>query len=120
MELIGAVVLVVGVLAGAYVAGKRKKQGALARIEAEPSQVARLYLRADPEIDAFWLHAELRTGKKLRLAAPWDVDATLARLAAVGLQLSANDQAALAAERAEPPTEVRQRDDARGAWAAQA
>ncbi|TVO67025.1 hypothetical protein [Denitromonas ohlonensis] len=99
MELIGAVAIVVVVLAGSYLAGKRKKQDGLARIEADPTLAARVYLRADAETGAFWLHVEMRTGKKLRLAAPWDLDATLARLAAVGLHLSADDQAALTASR---------------------
>ncbi|TVO58499.1 hypothetical protein [Denitromonas halophila] len=99
MELIGAVAIVVVVLAGAYLAGKCKKQDGLARIEADPTLAARVYLRADAETGAFWLHAEMRTGKKLRLAAPWDLDATLARLAAVELHLSEDDQAALTASR---------------------
>jgi hypothetical protein len=100
MELIGAVAIVVVVLAGSCLAGKRKKQDGLARIEADPTLAARVYLRADAETGAFWLHAEMRTGKKLRLAAPWDLEATLARLATVDLHLSADDQAALAASRA--------------------
>ena len=105
MELIGAVAIVVVVLAGSWLAGKRKKQDGLARIEADPTRVARLYLRADAETGAFWLHAEMQTGKKLRLAAPWDLDATLARLAAVDLHLSVEDQAALKQMRAAQATE---------------
>lgn len=101
-ELVGAMLAVVVVLVGAYFAGKRKKQNGLARALARPGEVARLYLRADADVDGFWLQAQLAGGKKLRLAAPWELEVTLARLAAVGLQLSAEDQAALLARQTMP------------------
>lgn len=72
---------------------RRQKHDALARIEAEPSIVSRLYLRADPDLaDAYWLHAELANGKRRLIAAPWDLEAALARLESLGLRLSPEDQ----------------------------
>ena len=92
IELLGAIALVVIILAGAYLRGKQRKLSNFDLILAEPERVSRLYLRHAQEINAYWLHAELSTGKKLRLAAPWDLDAALARLAPTGLALDSEDR----------------------------
>lgn len=95
VDLLTAVVALVAVLVVSYFVGKKKKQEGLARVLEQPESVARLYLRAAAEIDAYWLHAEFKTGKKVRLAAPWEIDDTLERLEVSGLELSPEDQMAL-------------------------
>lgn len=94
VDLLIAVGALVAVLAASYVIGKRKKQAGLATVLEHPESVARLYLREAPEIAAYWLHAEFKTGKKARLAAPWELADTLKRLETLGLTLSQEDQAA--------------------------
>jgi len=88
IELIGTIALALAALAGAILRGKRRKQTNFELIEGAPERVARLYLRHDLDVDADWLYARLTNGKKLCLAAPWDVEAALARLARVGLVLA--------------------------------
>ena len=78
---VGALVVV---LVGAYFFGKKRKREGLANVLAQPDRVARIYLRAAPEIDAYWLHAKLRNGRKARIAAPWEIVETLARLGGAG------------------------------------
>ena len=95
VDLLIAVGALVAVLAASYFIGKKKKQAGLATVLEQPESVARLYLREAPEIAAYWLHAEFKTGKKARLAAPWELADTLKRLEALGLKLSQEDQAAL-------------------------
>ncbi len=95
VDLLAAVGALVAVLAASCFFGKKKKQAGLARVLEQPGSVARLYLREAPEIAAYWLHAEFKTGKKARLAAPWELVDTLKRLEALGLKLSEDDQAAL-------------------------
>lgn len=95
VDLLAAIAAVAGVLLAAYFVGKKRKQEALARVMAEPECVARLYLRQAPEIDAYWLHAEMKNGKKTCLAAPWEIVDTLKRLGALGLCLSQEDEGAL-------------------------
>lgn len=95
VDLLAAVGALVAVLAASCFFGKKRKQAGLARVLEQPGSVARLYLREAPEIAAYWLHAEFKTGKKARLAAPWELVDTLKRLEALGLKLSEDDQAAL-------------------------
>ncbi|MDT3670145.1 MAG: hypothetical protein ROZ37_07405 [Aromatoleum sp.] len=96
-ELIVAAAAVIAALALSHAAGRRRKREGLAWVEAQPQNVARLYLRAAGEADGYWLHAEMQSGKKRMIAAPWELDATLGRLAARGLRLSADDHARLGA-----------------------
>lgn len=96
VDLLIAAAALVAVLVASYVIGKKKKREGLASVLEQPQSVARLYLRAAAEIDAYWLHAEFKTGKKARIAAPWELDDTLKRLEASGLGLSLEDQTALA------------------------
>jgi len=112
LELIGVIALIAVVLTGATLRGRMRKQSNFELIEAAPERVARLYLRKAEEVEAYWLHAQLSNGKKLRLAAPWDVDAALARLAKVGVEPSSDDIALLQAHKrqaAAAPTTPRQR-----------
>ena len=95
LELLGATAAVIVFLSISYFAGRRKKREGLAWLETQPGDVARLYLRAAPEIDAYWLHAAMKNGRKRLIAAPWEVEETLRRLEPTGLRLSAEDQAAL-------------------------
>lgn len=95
LELIFAVGAVIVALTLSSATGRRRKREGLAWVEAQPENVARLYLRAAAETDAFWLHAQMRNGKKRMIAAPWELDDTLRRLATRGLALSADDRAAL-------------------------
>lgn len=97
LELVGATAAVIVFLSISYLAGRRKKREGLAWLEAQPGNVARLYLRAAPEIDAYWLHAAMKNGRKRLVAAPWEVEETLRRLAPTGLRLSAEDQVAFEA-----------------------
>jgi len=85
----------VAALVASYFIGKKKKREGLASMLKQPESVARLYLRAAPEIDAYWLHAEFKTGKKACIAAPWEIVDTLKRLEVLGLKLSPEDQIAL-------------------------
>jgi len=91
--LIAVVALLAFGLAG-YAHGRRKKQAFVALVQAHPEQVARLYLRP-AEAGSFWLHVQLQDGRKSRIAAPWEVDEALGRLASLGLRLGGDDQRAL-------------------------
>ncbi|KAI5912328.1 hypothetical protein PA01_14000 [Azoarcus sp. PA01] len=95
LELIFAVSAVIVAVTLACVAGRRRKREGRTWVEAQPENVARLYLRAAGETDAYWLHAQMRNGKKRMIAAPWELDDTLRRLEALGLALSPDDRAAL-------------------------
>jgi hypothetical protein len=99
IELIGVIALIAVVLTGATLRGLLRKQSNFELIEAAPERVAGLYLRKADEVDAYWLYARLTNRKKLCLAAPWDVDAALARLAKAGVMLSADDVALLQAHK---------------------
>ncbi|AKU13373.1 hypothetical protein AzCIB_3480 [Azoarcus sp. CIB] len=83
-------------VSAAYVLGRARKQEGLAWLESRPQDVARLYLRRASDVDAYWLHVEFRNGCKRMVAAPWEVEETLRRLAPLGLRLSAEDRGALA------------------------
>jgi hypothetical protein len=109
LELLGATAAVIVFLSFSYLAGRRKKREGLAWLEAQPQNVSRLYLRAAPEIDGYWLHAAMKNGRKRLVAAPWEVEDTLRRLAPTGLRLSAEDQAAFEAALARKA--VAQRED---------
>lgn len=113
IELLGAFVALTAALVVSYFTGKKKKREFLAKVQEKPQEVARIYLRHAAEVDSYWLHAELKSGKKARIAAPWEIDATLARLLSVGLQLSDNDKAALTARTARNEAEAK--DPARAA-----
>ena len=95
MELLGATAAVIAFLVISWVVGRKKKSEGLAWLESQPNNVARLYLRPAPEIDGYWLHAELKNGRKRLIAAPWEVEGTLCRLEPIGLGLSAEDRTAL-------------------------
>lgn len=92
LELIVAAAAVIAALALSHAAGRRRKREGLAWVEAQPENVARLYLRAAGDAEGYWLHAEMRSGKRRMIAAPWELDATLGRLASHGLRLSADDR----------------------------
>ena len=83
-------------VSAACMLGRARKQEGLAWLESRPQDVARLYLRHAADVDAYWLHVEFRNGRKRLVAAPWEIDETLRRLAPLGLRLSAQDSAALA------------------------
>lgn len=91
LEVTGVVVLVVAGLAASYFRGMRKKVDGLALAEAEPARVARLYLRRVSDVNAFWLHMQTTDGRKYCIAAPWELEDTLARLERVGLRLSEDE-----------------------------
>lgn len=95
LELLGAAAAVIAFLSISYVLGRQRKREGLAWLQAQPGNVSRLYLRADPETGTYWLHAEMRNGKKRPIAAPWEVEETLRKLAPTGLRLSAEDRAVL-------------------------
>ncbi|MCK0508027.1 hypothetical protein [Aromatoleum anaerobium] len=95
LELILATVAVIAALTLSSAFGRRRKREGLAWVEAQPENVVRLYLRAAADTDAYWLHAQMRNGKKRTIAAPWELDDTLRRLAVLGLALSADDRVAL-------------------------
>lgn len=95
LELILVAAAVIGALTLACVAGRRRKHEGLAWVEAQPDSVERLYLRAAAEADAYWLHVQMRNGKKRMIAAPWELEYTLRRLGGLGLALSPDDRAAL-------------------------
>lgn len=103
LELLPIIAGVVAYLGLCWYRGAQKKANCLASVKADPQIVERLFLRRAVDIDAYWLHIEMKTGKKFRVAAPWDVDATLAGLEAVGLHLSEAD--------AELLRDKRQRDE---------
>lgn len=108
LELIFAAAAVIVALTLACAAGRRRKREGRIWVEAQPENVARLYLHAAGETDAYWLHAQMRNGKKRMIAAPWELDDTLRRLEARGLALSPDDRAALDASlvrRADPRDE---------------
>lgn len=95
LELLGAAAAMIAFLSISYVLGRQRKREGLAWLQAQPGNVSRLYLRADPETGTYWLHAEMRNGKKRPIAAPWEVEETLRKLAPTGLRLSAEDRAVL-------------------------
>lgn len=94
MLLVTAAVLTL--VTAACMLGRTRKQEGLAWLESRPQDVARLYLRRASDVDAYWLHVEFRDGRKRMVAAPWEIDDTLRRLAPLGLRLSAQDRDALA------------------------
>jgi len=94
-EVLAAVGAMLAVLFVSYLLGRQKKRDGLLRVETQPGNVARIYLRPDADIDACWLHAEMKNGKKACIAAPWEIADTLMRLEPLGLRLSAEDRAAL-------------------------
>lgn len=96
LELLTGFVALAAFLAISYFRGRTKKEGALETALSSPDEVARLYLRHSPETDAYWLHVQFRNGRKRVLAAPWELDDTLAQLEARGLQLDEADRALLA------------------------
>ena len=91
LEMLPIIAGVFAYLGFSWYKGAQKKANVLARVKAEPKIVERLFLRRAVDIDTYWLHIELKTGKKFRVAAPWDVDAVLPELEAVGLHLSESD-----------------------------
>ena len=95
-ELVVVAAAVLSLVSAACVLGRARKQEGLARLESHPQDVARLYLRRASDVDAYWLHGEFRDGRKRVVAAPWEVDETLRRLAPLGLRMSAEDRDALA------------------------
>ena len=95
-ELVIAVAAVLSFILAACMLGRQRKQQALAWLESRPQDVARLYLRHASDVDAYWLHVEFRDGRKRAVAAPWEIDETLRRLAPLGLRLSAQDSDTLA------------------------
>ncbi len=105
VNLIAATLAIVVVLGFAWRRGMAAKRQNLAAVLAQPALVERLYLRRDTELDAFWLHARLASGRKRLLAPPWELDAALGQLAAVGIELPAEDRRALQTQRAakQPP-----------------
>lgn len=104
LELIGVIAIIAVVLTAATLRGLLRKQSNFELIEAAPERVARLYLRKADEVEAYWLYARLTNRKKLCLAAPWDVDAALTRLAQVGVVLSADDLVLLQAHKRQAAT----------------
>lgn len=106
LELLPIIAGVIAYLGFSWYKGAQKKANCLARVKADPQIVERLYLRRAADIEAYWLFIEMKTGKKFRVAAPWDVDAVLPELEAVGLHLSTSD--------AELLRDKRQRDEAIG------
>lgn len=97
LELLAGLVAITAFLAISYFRGRSKKEGALVVALSSPGEVARLYLRHSPEMDAYWLHAQFANGRKRVLAAPWELDDILGRLEARGLKLGEADRALLAA-----------------------
>lgn len=95
-ELLSVAAAVLTFVSAACMLARKRKQEGLAWLESRPQDVARLYLRSASDVDAYWLHAELRNGRRRMVAAPWEIDETLRRLAPLGLSLSAQDRDALA------------------------
>lgn len=95
-ELAGIAAAVLTFVLAACMLGRARKQEGLAWLESRPQDVARLYLRHAADVDAYWLHVEFRNGRKRMVAAPWEIDDTLRRLAPLGLNLSVQDQDTLA------------------------
>ncbi|MBD5800976.1 hypothetical protein AZOA_03780 [Azoarcus sp. Aa7] len=95
-ELVVVAAAVLTFVSAACMLGRARKQEGLARLESRPQDVARLYLRRASDVDAYWLHVEFRNGRRRMVAAPWEIDDTLRRLAPLGLRLSAQDRDALA------------------------
>jgi hypothetical protein len=100
LELLAGFVALVALLSISYFRGRSKKEDALSTALSSPAEVVRLYLRHAPEMDAYWLHAQFRNGRKRVLAAPWEVDAILARLEAKSLRLTDEDAALLRTHKA--------------------
>ncbi|WP_018988303.1 hypothetical protein [Aromatoleum toluclasticum] len=98
-ELLGVTAAVLTFVSAACFLGRTRKQEGLAWLESRPQDVARLYLRHASDVDAYWLHVEFRNGHKRMVAAPWEIDDALRRLAPLGLRLSAQDRDALARQR---------------------
>ncbi|AMO38331.1 hypothetical protein [Thauera humireducens] len=96
LELLTGFVALAAFLAISYFRGRSKKESALATALSSPSEVARLYLRHSPEMNAHWLHVQFRNGRKRVIAAPWELDDILARLEAKGLRLDEADRNLLA------------------------
>lgn len=109
LELLTGFVALAAFLAISYYRGRVKKEDALATALSSPAEVARLYLRHSPEMDAYWLHVQFRNGRKRVLAAPWELEDTLGQLEARGLRLDEAERALMAA--AEAPV-VRTREPA--------
>ncbi|HJV28772.1 MAG TPA: hypothetical protein VJ673_24055 [Aromatoleum sp.] len=93
LDLLGAAALVVAFLFVLYFANRQRMQEGLAWLETQPENVARLYLRVTSEVDAYWLHVQMKDGKKRLIAAPWELEETLRRLEPLGLRLAENDRA---------------------------
>ncbi len=70
LELLTGFVALAAFLAISYFRGRSKKESALATALSSPSEVARLYLRHSPEMNAHWLHVQFRNGRKRVIAAP--------------------------------------------------
>lgn len=96
LELLTAFVALAAVLSISYFRGRSRQQDALSRALAAPDEVARLYLRHAPEMDAYWLHARFANGRKQVLAAPWALAETLELLERRGLRLDEEDARAWA------------------------
>lgn len=95
-DLLVAVLATITLIAVACLVGrKRQAQGRAQAFEA-PETVRRLYLRKDAETGAYWLHAEMKNGRKFCIAPPWELRDMLARLEPVGLRLSVEERAELA------------------------
>lgn len=91
LDLLGATVALAVIIAIPCFLGSN----ALARVEAHPERVSRIYLRADFDLDVYWLHVQMKNGTKRLIAPPWEIEGALQRLQAAGLRLSADDQATL-------------------------
>ncbi|MFP5401149.1 MAG: hypothetical protein ACLGH1_04280 [Gammaproteobacteria bacterium] len=100
LELLAGFVALAAILAISYCRGRSKKRDALSMALSSPGEVARIYLREAPEIEACWLHVQFRNGRKRVLAAPWEVDETLRQLDGCGIRLGEEDAALLAARKA--------------------
>ncbi|TXH35731.1 MAG: hypothetical protein E6Q92_11800 [Burkholderiaceae bacterium] len=109
LELLAGLAALTAFLVISYFRGRSKKESALDTALSSPAEVARLYLRHFPEMDAYWLHVQFRNGRKRVLAAPWELEDTLGQLEGRGLRLDEAERAMLAA--AETPV-VRTRQPA--------
>lgn len=100
LELLAGFVALAALLAVSYCRGRAKKQDALLVALSSPGEVARVYLREAPEMEAYWLHVQFRNGRKRVLAAPWELDEILCQLEGRGIRLGEEDAALLAARKA--------------------
>lgn len=91
LELLTAFVALVVVLSISYFKGRSKKEDAVSRALESPGEVERIYLRHAQDVDAYWLHAQFRNGRKRVLAAPWELAETLDLLGQRGLRLCDQD-----------------------------